>query len=420
VYSRYFLLVGIVFSCLMASLFAVPQAVFGADAGPTGWSRENKFTQRISWKEQAGALRYGILVQKEDGGLWNDNTSFFTAKNSCELNLKGGNYRFSITVYDYFEHESGTSGWVALVVEPALQPAVSETSPASIELNDDALSKRNTSIRLFGVNLLPDSQVSVLPAVGKSDKASAGGVSAALPIRVRPAGGELELSIPTGELKSGFYDIIVHNPGGLESIWRNFEVFAPPVFSPPPPPETRTVGGFADERFFVLREAWTPLMPLFGLAADAFGGEWSLIGVQTRFAFMFLEAGEAAIGLEIEGNWNSLSEDFLSQAGGPNFFVVPLNLVLERSFFKRNLTLGFRVGAGVSFLNGFERGGVRLANENADTIMAPIFQAGVLAELRIFKNLFLDLGADYVQVFLIVKNTVSGFLRPSASITVKF
>ena len=98
---------------LLASLMVfLPAALF---------SQKNTFSQKIEWKSNANALEYKVEIQNIAG----QKSQFITTdKNSAEISLEPGNYRYRVYAYDFLGREAGVSSWTNFDVFKASEPKI--------------------------------------------------------------------------------------------------------------------------------------------------------------------------------------------------------------------------------------------------------------------------------------------------------
>jgi len=79
---------------------------------------ELRFVQRLAWVGDEYAMRYEVIIEKEDEGKYNGVLRKFTDALSIEVSLPSGKYRCQVIPYDYLDQPVPTSEWVNFEVLP--------------------------------------------------------------------------------------------------------------------------------------------------------------------------------------------------------------------------------------------------------------------------------------------------------------
>jgi hypothetical protein len=168
---------------------------------------EPRFVHRLAWTGDINALRYEVVIEKEEYGGFRELYREFTDMSFIEVSLSPGRYRFGVTPYDYLNRVAQVSGWMNFEVRQALVPELNDALPVYFYIDEDAVHTLNIS----GRNLDPGGEielrrpgVSIVP-YNKS---------------VLPDGSGAWLYFNNDQLISGNYEIHVRNPGGYETRGR--------------------------------------------------------------------------------------------------------------------------------------------------------------------------------------------------------
>ena len=89
---------------------------------------------RLSWTGDDYALRYQVLVEKQENGAYRNVYREFTQTFSVEIPLPPGNYRCSVIAYDFLDRPSGRSEWISMEVR-SRGPGTLETGAEEIVID---------------------------------------------------------------------------------------------------------------------------------------------------------------------------------------------------------------------------------------------------------------------------------------------
>ena len=81
---------------------------------------------RLNWNRDDYALRYEVIVEMEEKGLFTDILHSFTDTYSIELSLLPGKYRCQVIPYDFLEKTGDASSWVNFEVRAPARPRIRE------------------------------------------------------------------------------------------------------------------------------------------------------------------------------------------------------------------------------------------------------------------------------------------------------
>jgi len=77
---------------------------------------------RLSWTRDEYALRYEVIVQKEENGVYRNVHREFTQDSSVEIPLPAGNYRCSVIPYDFLNRPGTRSAWSSMEIRASHEP----------------------------------------------------------------------------------------------------------------------------------------------------------------------------------------------------------------------------------------------------------------------------------------------------------
>ena len=107
---KYFILIALLLFAGIAPLFAQT----------TGYYMELRFIQRLTWRGDEYAMRYEVIIQREERGSYNEALREFTEASFLEVSLHPGKYRFQVIPYDYLGKPVPANQWVNFEVLPGV------------------------------------------------------------------------------------------------------------------------------------------------------------------------------------------------------------------------------------------------------------------------------------------------------------
>jgi len=98
---------------------------------------EQHYEQQLVWAADKYALKYEVLIERNEGKGYRLYLREFTEKPTYQLSVPPGNYRYRITPYDYLEKPGEASEWINVDIKPiAIAPVeVQKTEDGSYVLH---------------------------------------------------------------------------------------------------------------------------------------------------------------------------------------------------------------------------------------------------------------------------------------------
>jgi len=87
-------------------------------AQSSGYYVELRFVQRFSWTADEYAMRYEIVIEKEESGRYRNFLQEFTEANFIEVSLSPGKFRCQVIPHDFFDQPITVTEWVEFEVRP--------------------------------------------------------------------------------------------------------------------------------------------------------------------------------------------------------------------------------------------------------------------------------------------------------------
>jgi hypothetical protein len=118
--------------------------------------------QRLAWDGEEYAMRYEVIIEKEEEGEYNGVLREFTEESFIEVSLLPGKYRCQIIPYDFFNQPVPVTDWVDFEVRSSfheiitvseIPSAAPETEKADAESTEPEPEKITESKNLFDLYL---------------------------------------------------------------------------------------------------------------------------------------------------------------------------------------------------------------------------------------------------------------------------
>lgn len=82
----------------------------------SGYYMVLRFVQRLTWVGDRYAMRYEVIIEKEEGGQYRKVSQEFTEKNFIEVSLLPGNYRYQVIPHDFLDQPIFVNEWTRFEV----------------------------------------------------------------------------------------------------------------------------------------------------------------------------------------------------------------------------------------------------------------------------------------------------------------
>ncbi|AEF81362.1 hypothetical protein [Leadbettera azotonutricia] len=349
------------------------------------------FIQRLSWEKAVYASRYEIVVQVKRVNTFVEVMRYIVEENFVEISVPAGEYRYKISSFNVLGRLDREFPWVSFTVIQAQQPSVFSYLPENFYF--DRLSLR--MIRIEGVNLLMNSEIYLLRR--NEDPAEEEAKIIPREIRRNDLGEFADLFFFEEDLVAGLYDIIVKNPGGLETAAGPFGI------SVAKPYDINVSGAYA------------PMVKLYGNTAYVIESAAIPLGFGARGSFVPFKWDIGFLGVEANLNWAYFSMDSEDPNGRPvstrasmlSFHVGPL----YQYWFKKNvLALNARAGLGISSLLNyhFEYADTGAASESLNSAFFSV-AVGASVQYLFYNQIFAEVGIDFMHAA--ASDLPMGFLR---------
>jgi hypothetical protein len=288
---------------------------------------EPRFTQRFSWAGDEYTSRYEVIIEKQEGERYRELRRESTTALFIEVSLAPGKYRCYVVPYDFLGQpgeRTATDVEVLAAFLPELDDSLAEfVYPAKTPVYEMSFS---------GKDIAPGAEI-YLRRLGDAGIAKGEHIVPS-EVRVKEDGSEVQLLFDKKQLASGDFELIIKNPGGLETSKGGITV----IRSPPNRPNINVF----------LTAAYMPLSPLYYEEEKRFpGGKLSAIGAAGRLGLSFTKWDLFHPGLELTASW-CLSDADSDTRIQP--LSLGLNLFAQKWFPREKTAFTFRAGAGYTLL----------------------------------------------------------------------
>ncbi|MCL1812328.1 MAG: hypothetical protein FWG29_02260 [Treponema sp.] len=378
--------------------------------------------QIIVFPAVSNTARYEVEIEHQTRTGYVPAHRLETAENRFEVALRAGNYRYRITSWNRMNLLEGRSEWQTFRVYPAVQPVLKTYQPFYGLYYK--MEKTVGALTVYGEDFFPESEF-VLVHTSKNHDWS--GVTledherAYIPDKVVVTENQATLHFGPGKLKTGTYDILARNPGGLWSTLGEVKV------------------GQKHQVDWTFSFGWAPTFALFDIENALYDkhensnpfGPWtysshrqldrynpqsyyarvSIIPIKTRIGNFGIEAQfDFLVDNEQSDNSGGYGKGFDSLRLGT------FNLLYQYAMSERwQQNVRFGIGWGNSYHKEeiFDPWGGTYWDEINNALY---FQLGLSTQYFLWKNFYAEAGIDFLMAHMIGKNHNHFMIRPGIGI----
>jgi hypothetical protein len=338
---------------------------------------EPLFTQRLSWTGDEYTRRYEVIIEKQDGGRYREVRRESTREPFIEIYLAPGKYRCYVIPYDFLGL-AGERSEMEIEVLAAFLPELDDSLAEFVYPAKSPVYEMSFS----GKDIVPGAEIYLRGPKGEHIVPSEA--------HINEDGSEVRLFFNKKQLASGDLELIIKNPGGLETSKGGITVTRSPPVRPP-------INVF-------LAAAWMPLSSLYDEEENRFPGHNpSAIGAAGRLGMTFSKWNLFNPGLELAASWCLVNTDSAGQSASQPL-VLGLNLLAQKWFPNEKTAFTFRLGSGYTILPDWQHIHINL---------------GVSFMWVFALNLYMETGFEYNHWFT-ESPFGSGCLRPGIGLGWRF
>ncbi|MDR1933001.1 MAG: hypothetical protein LBQ57_09310 [Spirochaetales bacterium] len=331
-----------------------------------------RILQRISWI-RSNAYFYEVEIEQQTGTEeWQPMDRQRTEELFLEVSLPPGMYRYRILSYNVLGRVAAASDWSGIRVFATKEPLIERTIPEAYHV--DNLETEFTLV-LEGANLMRDADVYL---IAKTERAAR-----IIPrsVQYREDEGAVTLVIRTAGLELGPYDIVLTNPGRLQTVYEGF---------------TFRFRELVDVNVSL---GYAPFLPLYGYLFETYSGALYPAGFYGRISVVPFKRFWGFLGAEFTPRFADMTTQTDRYKVRGTMWSFALNGLYQWWFNDRTMALNFRLGGGLAMITDIRyehKDGS--ASEDVSTLL-PMVNAGVSLEWLVWQDLFAEGGLEYSHLF---------------------
>jgi hypothetical protein len=338
------------------------------------------FTQVLRWTGDPNVLYYEFTLQSAAGETL---SALKLEEPLVKLNLRPGEYRYKIVVYNLLGKIDAELPWRSFTVLEAELPRITEVVPDAWFLEDLV-----SEVTLSGENLAPGATIELRPVTGSG-----------LPIigkeTAREGKTKVSVTFPAYGLVAGKYTLTVTNPGGLSF----------------------TVSDAVSIRYersmdMLLSVGYAPWISLYdSWYTDAWSGPFFPVGFISRLSAYFIKRPYGHFGAELSFAGRSMEGGSADARVSTLIGVIGVNGIFRHPFSKK-IAVALRTGGGIEMSHHtFDYSGTSGAKLAS---LDPYVTLGLSCQYFPLKRFLLEAGIDWEHVFAV--GFMGGGLMPSISV----
>jgi hypothetical protein len=353
---------------------------------------DGKIRQRIAWT-RSNAYFYEVEIEKiASGAVWELELKERTEQTFLEVSLPPGMYRYRILGYNVLGRVGAVSEWAGIRVFAAKQPAAVSFSPAAYFMDSP---DREFTLTVTGSDLAEEALIHIT--------AKKGGAPPVQPSSIRYSADEntIQAVFPAADLALGAYDIVITNPGGMTVTLGGFYT------------------GFTHPVDINVSLGYGPVFPVYGYFFDTYSAVLYPLGFIGRVGVVPVKRLWGWIGFELNPWYTDLKTKNDTYTLTGTMLGASVSAVYQKWMRNYTMALNARLGAGAGGIANIEfshKDGSRSENTGSGIFT---IHTGVSLQWFVWKNLFIEGGAEYVQI-LSPPNPPSALIRALLSAGMRF
>lgn len=337
------------------------------------------FMQRLTWEEARYAVRYQVILERkrETTGVFAEvlRRNLDAAETYIDISVPAGDYRFKVYSFNILGLLDSQSDWEHFTVLQALNPAILGFAPAAFYF--DRLTPR--VIVLTGENILPESEIYLESKTQANESGT--------PLIIKPRdilrnelGENARLFFEEEDLVAGKYEIIVINPGGLDTRSGIFTIAVAKPFD------------------INVSLAYSPYFTLFGQRDFFLDRAFIPLGFSLRSSFIPLKMNIGNLGPEVSISYARLRSEKDGFKTSAHMIAVNFDAMFQYWITRKILSVNGRAGLG--FAGIFNYVFTFSTGQTWDPIntAAFSFNLGASVQWMFRKQFFVEGGLDYIHV----------------------
>jgi len=335
------------------------------------------FSQRLTWEKAQYAVRYVVILERKRDNLEMYNEVLrrnVDAENPyLDISVPAGTYRYRVQSYNILDQLDTETPWQEFTIIQALQPSVVSFDPVVFYL--DRETPRN--LTLAGENLLPKAEIYLQNQVIPGDA----GILRPKEIYSTELGESTRLIFSEEDLVVGKYDIVVKNPGGLETKAGVFSV------------------AIAKPYDINVAVGYSPMMTLFGQRDFFLDHFFVPLGFSARASYIPFKWDIGYIGVELTPSWTLLDSAKDQKKTTAHLVVVNVDALYQYWIRRREVAINGRVGFGFAGVFNYQFQYTDTGKDSKSMSTAAFsFNLGASVQWFFYKQFFVEGGLDYIHI----------------------
>lgn len=359
---------------------------------------DKKFEQKLSWTGDENAFEYKIEICRNDSDFVIK--SITTTENFIIVNLASGLYKYRVIAYDFLQRESSSTEWCNFEILKAYEPEV-ELSQTEFELTKKE--KKNFNIPLEINQITEESKVELV-------NIETGEVIEGKIVASKNENEEEQKHAEFTKIDDGEYQIKVINPSGLSKTAEENLIITSKVKPKKEinwPIDLNVTGGVG-----------------FDLNVQkAFNGidDKVVISPLAKVSYLPLDIKKMKFGLELNGQYMNRKIETQYYSFSLDYIIATFSVIGRYNFLNGILGFNVKAGGGLMLCNfDFKYKNLQTSREGKtkQSALESCLTAGVSLNVIFAKYIFIEAGADFIEMFLGSAN--EGFICPYISAGVRF
>ena len=328
------------------------------------------FYQTLSWENVEGILHFEFeLEKKEKNGKWVIIDKKKLKKNSLEVSLPAGKYRYRIKVINLLGQVDAVSADRYFDILVAYQPETSSVSPAAIYFDEEY----SDVVSLSGKNFREETTFALKkeggdPIFGKM-------------LEISPDGTKAKISFNMLRINPGQYEFVVTDPSGLKDSKQKM------IFKFQKPIDIFLSGGYAFNGFAGNK-----------LFKEYFGKNFAALSGILRFSFVPIKRSYGNFGFNFTGSGMYLRKkdsDYTLSAG---LLLTGIQAVYMKPIIRHRLNFDAHLGFGTAFVVNTQFVFPEFKSPKS-WYWGLTMNLGTALQVYVYKKLYIEVNLDHIIPF---------------------
>ena len=351
--------------------------------------KKTVFYQTLSWENVEGILHFEFeLEKKEKNGKWVIIDKKKLKKNSLDVSLPHGNYRYRVKVINLLGQVDVVSAYRYFDILAAYQPVTSSVSPDAIYFDEEY----SDIVNITGKNFREETTFALQkeggnPILGKI-------------VEINPNGTKAKISFNMLRINPGQYSFVVTDPSGLKDSKQKM------TFKFQKPLDIYLSGGYAFNGFAGNR-----------VFKEYFGKDFAALSGILRFSLVPIKRSYGHFGFNFTGSGMYLRNKDTDYTLSAGLLLAGIQAVYVKPIIRRLLNFDAHLGLGSAFM-------VNTKFDFAD-FKSPSYwywgltmNLGTALQVYVYKKLYIELNVDHIIPFR--KSFPQYIIQPSLSVGWEF